>query len=467
MNSFALDRSTPPTGQAVHPVTFPRPRRFRLANGMTLLASRSRRAPLAAVELITPGGSQHNPLHRPGLATLTAALLDEGTEQHSGRQIAEQVERLGGGLDCGALWDLASLAIDLPAAELLNGLDLLAEMATCANFPQAEFERVRRQRQAEILQRRNLPGALADQHLVAAIYGTNSPYGYPPIGTVESLGALRRDDLVRFYRHHIGVATGTTLIVVGDFEPEWLFTEVERRFAALPERPPESSDSAAAQEGANGHRRIATPAALAPTVVIVDRPGGAQTALRVGHHGVPRSHPDYLALSVMSTLLGGKFTSRLNLNLRERHGFTYGVHSIVTGRHGPGPIFVTTDVATDVAGAATGEIFTEIHRIRDQAVTCQELEETRNYLIGTFPNVLQSLTGIAGRLETIAIHNLSDDYFDGYLATLATIDSATIQRVAQRHLAPDHAVTIAVGPADQLVPQLETFGSVRVVKNPS
>ncbi len=463
MNSPRVDRSRPPRGQATHRVTFPPPRRFQLANGMTLLASRSRRAPLATLELSTAGGSQHNPLDRAGLAALTAALLDEGTEQRSGHLIATQVERLGGGLGTGAYWDSGTIALELPAAELLGGLDLLAEILTCANFPPEQVERIRAQRQAQIQQQRKLPGSLADHHMVATIYGPHSPYGQPPLGTVESLEATDRDDLLTFYRDHIRVATDTTLIVVGDFEPGWLFAEVESRFGNLPRTSFEVSDEELSPGVAPKGSPIPTPVPLDPTVVVVDRPGGAQTALRVGHLGVPRSHPDFLALTVMSTLLGGKFTSRLNLNLREEHGFTYGAYSLVTGRHGPGPILVTTDVATPEAGAATEEIFTELRRIRQQEPTPKELEDTRNYLVGTFPNVLQSLSGIAGRLEVIAVHNLPDDFYNGYLSSLATIDATTIQRVARRHLAPDNAVTVAVGPADELVPQLERFGRVRVV----
>ncbi len=453
MTSSSLDRSTPPTGKAVRSVRFPEPRRFRLANGMTLLASRSQRAPLAALEWITPGGARQNPLDRPGLASLTAALLDEGTQRRTGRQIAEQVEQLGGGLACGATWDSASFELDLPASEVLHGLDLISEIATSVSFPESELERIRKQHQAEIQQRDNLPSALANKYLAAAIYGSRSPYGQPMLGTVESLAALRRDDLVRFYRDHISIAADSTLIVVGDFEPEWLFAEVERRFADLPQR---------AHAPSQGSVAIATPPPLAPSVVIVDRPGSAQTALRIGHHGVARSHPDFQLLKVMSTLLGGKFTSRLNLNLRERHGFTYGVNSIVTGRQSPGPIFVTTDVATHVAGAATAEIFAEIRQIRDQVADERELEETRNYLIGSFPNALQSLGGIAARLEIIAVHHLPVNYYDSYLAQLATVDSTAVQRVANEHLHPDHAVVIAVGPAKKLVPQLEKFGSVQV-----
>jgi len=463
MNSPLVDRFMPPRGQATHPVTFPPPQRFMLANGMTLLVGRSRRAPLATLEVSTSGGSQCNPVDRPGLAALTAALLDEGTEQRSGHQIATRVERLGGGLGTGAYWDSGTIALELPAAELLGGLDLLAEIVTCANFPPEQVERIREQRQAQIQQQRKLPGSLADHHMVSTIYGPHSPYGQPPIGTPEGLKATDRDDLLAFYRDHIRVAVGTTLIVVGDFEPEWLFSEVERRFGHLPRTSLKGSGSGLSHGEVPQRPPIPVPAPLDPTVVVVDRPGGAQTALRVGHHGVPRSHPDFLALMVMSTLLGGKFISRLNLNLREEHGFTYGVHSVVTGRHGPGPIFVTTDVATPDTGAATGEIFAELRQIRQHEATSKELEDTRNYLIGTFPNVLQSLSGIARLLETIAVHSLPDDYYDSYLTSLATIDATTIQRVAQRHLAPEHAVTVAVGPADELVPQLERFGRVRVV----
>jgi zinc protease len=451
--SALLDRTTPPAGRPARQVDFPVPERHRLANGLTLLTVESRRVPMAAVHLVTPGGSQHNPLGQTGLATMTAGLWSEGTAHHSGREISAAVERLGGDLDTGASWDAAALGLDVPAHELADGLALLAEIAAEASFPAEEVERVRRQRLGELLAMRSRPEALADRHLIGAIYDEDSPYGWPPVGTQAAIEALSRQQIVDFYRTHVGIADHSTLIAVGDFETARLRDSVERLFATLP-----SAEAAPAPPVPD----LRAPAPVGPKVLVVDRPGGAQTALRVGHAGVSRQHPDYLALHVMSCLLGGKFTSRLNLNLRERRGFTYGVHSLVSGRLGSGPIYVATAVGTDVAGEAVAEILHELRRVREEPIPPEELADTRNYLLGTFPNSLQTLGGLVVRLERIAVFGLADDYYNEFLATIAATDTDTVQRVARQHLDPDHAVIVAVGPADTLVPQLKALGPVEV-----
>jgi zinc protease len=197
-------------------------------------------------------------------------------------------------------------------------------------------------------------------------------------------------------------------------------------------------------------------------VAILDRPQGAQTELRLGHPGVPRAHPEFIALTVMNAILGGKFTSRINLNLRERHGFTYGAFSRFDGRRGPGPFAVRTAVETAAAGAAAREVIGELTRIRESPVEVEELDDARAWLIGTFPLSLQTTTGLADRLETLAVYGLPDDYYDRFPDAVLAVGRDDVLAVARRFLRPDELAVVAVGPAAELEPQLAGLGPLEV-----
>jgi zinc protease len=439
--------SRPPAGE-LRPFRFPPFLRRRLSNGLTVLAARYANVPLASLELVAPAGGQHDPPERPGLATLTASLLDEGSGGRSSLEIAASVERLGGYLTTGADWDVGYLATGMLSQHWRAGVDLLAEVMEHPAFPAAEVERLRRQRLAEILRREADPSALADDALSALIY-RGTVYAHSLLGNPESIAALTRDEIAAFYRRAYTVA-GTSLVAVGDLDPEALAAAAEEALAGAatvpPQPPPEIRPERLAER----------------TVLVVDRPAAAQTELRLGHPGVSRQHPDFVPLTVMNTLLGGKFTSRINLNLRERHGFTYGASSRFVGRIGPGPFLVGTAIATESTGAAVGEILSELARIRTELVSVEELEDTRSYLSGVFPYTLQTIGDLAKRLETLAIYDLPDDYFDRYVAHLATVTREEVLEVSRRHLDPEHIGIVAVGPAEALEPQLEGLGLVQV-----
>ena len=447
MKSTLLDRSVPPSPGRVRPFRFPPFLRHRLANGLEVLAARLEGVPLVSLELVTSAGGQEDPPGKEGLAALTAGVIDEGTRQRNALEIAAHVERLGGYFVAGVDWDEGYIATGLLARHIQSGLGLLAEVATEPTFPQAEIERLLKQRLTELLRRGQDPGLLAEDRLAAVVY-RGTVYDHPLSGLPQSLQALTREDLVGFYESYYTRA-GSKLIAVGDLDPEVLVRDAETLFSALPAGPP-------------AQREIHPTPLNGIEIHVVDRPGSAQTELRIGHAGVPRSHPDYIPLIVLNTLLGGKFTSRINLNLRERHGYTYGASSRFTPRRGPGPFIVDAAVATESAGAAAAETLGELRRIREDLVEPSELEETLSYVTGVFPYTFQTAADLAKRLETLSVYGLPDDYFERYLERLPTITREEIRTVAQRHLHPDHIAVVAVGPAEALVPQLESLGEVTV-----
>lgn len=442
-----VDRTVPPPPGEIHPFAFPPFARTTLGNGLSVLAARLPGVPLVSLEMVLPAGGQNDPESRRGLATLTASVIDEGTARRTSLEIAASVERLGGYVTAGADWDVGYLATGILARHRAAGLELLAEILTSPTFPEPELERLRRQRLAELLRRTQDPTALADDRISQEIY-RGTAYAGSLLGSEETVSAITRDSMLDFYRRHYTLA-GSALIAVGDFDPADFLAEVEALFGRGGERgkPPAPPE-------------IHPPRLPGISVHIVDRPGAAQTELRLGHAGVSRTHPDYIPLVVMNTLLGGKFTSRINLNLRERHGYTYGATSRFVARRGPGPFYVGSAVATESTGAAAREVLAELSRIRRELVEPEELAETRSYMVGVFPYTLQTIGDVAKRLETLAVYGLPDDYFDTHLEGLARVNREEILEVAERHLDPERMAVVAVGPAEILEPQLVELGPV-------
>jgi zinc protease len=449
----APDRSLPPAPGALRPFHFPALRHVRLGNGLEVYTVRHGEVPLVSLELVAPAGGCLDPPDKSGLATLTAGLLDEGTRRSSALEIAARVERLGGQLAAAADWDAAYVYGSMLSANLRAGLELLAEVATAPTFPPAEVERLRLHRLAELLRRRHDPAALADERLAAEVFA-GTVYGRSLLGDEASVGAIDRGDVVGLYERHY-TPRGAALIAVGDLEPEELLALAAEILGGAPGPEP------------------AAPPVIEPeplpgiAVHVVDRPGAAQTELRLGHPGVPRRHPDYAPLLVLNTLLGGSFTSRVNMNLRERHGYTYGAASRFFGRQGPGPFVISAAVATEATGAAAREVLGELDRLRREEVAPGELEATQSYLIGVFPYTMQTIGDLAKRLETLAVYGLPDDYFERYLERVREVTAEEVLELARRHLHPDRLAIVAVGPAESLAPQLAPLGPVTVWTNGS
>jgi len=447
MTAALVDRSTPPAPGKIRPFHFPPFLRRRLANGLEVLAARQPGVPLISLEMMLPAGGEHDPAGKLGLATLTASAIDEGTRRRGAMEIAADVERLGGYLATGADWDEGYLGTGLLSSHLREGIDLLAEVIGEPTFPEKEIERLSKQRLGEILRRSQDPSTLADEMLYRVVY-QGTAYANPLIGTAETVPSLDRESLVDFYRRFYTLR-GAAFIAVGDLDPEEILREAEAVFGH------ESAEAPPAP--------VVRPVPLDGIAVhIVDRPGATQTELRLGHPGVARRDPDYIPLILLNSLLGGKFTSRINMNLRERHGYTYGASTRFVARLQPGPFIVDAAVSTESAGAAAREVLHEIRRICEDLVEPEEIDETRSYILGVFPYTFQTINDFAKRLETLSIYGLPNDYYDTYQERLTALSREELREAARKHLHPDHIAVIAVGPADTLVPQLEGLGPVTV-----
>ncbi len=444
----AVDRTSPPAARPPRPFDFPEFRRERLDNGLELIFAPHAGVPLLETSLLLAAGGERNPLDRPGLAALTAAVLAEGTAARSGLELACDLERLGGAFGSHADWNKAEVEISVHSRDVHTALTTLAELVRSPLFPEHEVERLRQQALVEVERRRDRPALLAEEALADALY-SGTTYGFTLLGTAQSLRLLDRDQVVAFHARHYG-PSDAHLLVGGEFDLDAVRAEVVKTFsdwrapavAALPPIAPK----------AQPRRRV----------IVVDRPEAAQTELRIGQIGPPKRHPDRARLGLLNAILGGKFTSRLNLNLRERHGFTYGASSRFANRRGPGPFVVATAVDNASVGAAVGEILGEIERIHDSPVSPTELAETQSFIRGVFPYSLQATDGLLGRLAEIALFELPSDHFQTVLREIDSASADDLLALARRHLTPELLVVVAAGPARDLASPLERYGPVEI-----
>lgn len=443
----ALDRHHPPGAGEAKAFRFPEVARRVTPSGVAVLAIRRADVPLMVLRFVNRAGGQFDPPAQHGLASFVGSLLDEGTRQRNAVTIADQIEGLGGYLASGADWDSCGVSAGGLAQHTAFCVDLVAEVAREPAFDPAETARMRALRLAELERLLADPATLAGRAFARALY-RDHVYARSLVGTPETIARITREDCAAFWERHL-TNRGSFLLAAGDIDPEALFARLSEAIGEL------------------GPAAPATPPPLdhappGPEVHVVDLPQGAQAELRVGHLGVPRNHPDRPTLLLLNSILGGKFTSRINLNLRERHGFTYGASSRFLDRSGPGPFLVSAAVDTAVAGRALEEIRGELQRMQDEPPAAEELEDSRSYLLGVFPYTLQTLDGLVSRLEELAVYGLPDDYFATFPERLREVTIADVQQAAQRFLAPERLVIAVAGPAAKLVPQLEPFGPVEV-----
>jgi zinc protease len=399
------------------------------------------RLPLVTINAVVDAGTALDRPGAEGLAMLGGTALAEGTAERDGPALADAFERLGTALEAGADWDEAAVQATVTPARFADALALLAEVLRAPRFASADVERLKAERLAELLQQRVEPRGLADERFARAVYAASSRYAKPSGGTPDSVRGLDAAQVRAWHGLRYAAAT-TTLIVAGDVTPEHVQAEAERRFAGW---------TTAAQDVP---LPAATPRTTTRAVHVVAKPDAPQSELRIGHVGLPRRHPDYFAVVVMNAVLGGLFSSRINLNLRERHAYTYGAHSGFDWRRGAGPFAVATAVKTEVTGDAVKEILAEIERIRDEPISVDELDLATRYLAGVFPIRYETTDAVASALALASVYGLPDDYFSTYRSRISAVTRDEVLRVAQAHLNPGALQVLAVGNADAIADPL-------------
>lgn len=438
-------RVSRPAPQPPRPYQFPRFERRALPNGLHLVVAPVKKLPLATVIALVEAGATSDKAGREGIAQLTAGLLLEGTRTSDGAELVERFERLGATVEASTDWDGATVALTALVEHLGPVVRLLGEVLRTPSFQAREVDRLKGERLAELLQLRAEPRGLADELFTRVLYERGSRYALPEGGVEESVSAITRDDILRFYERHYRPA-GVTLIIAGDITADQAAHLAHATFGDW--------NGGAVRPAATSDR----PARDRCALHIVSKPDAAQSELRIGLVGLPRKHPDYYSAVVMNAVLGGLFNSRINLNLREKHGYTYGAFSHLDWRRQSGPFVVSTAVQSEVTAPAATEVLAEIDRIREVEIDGDELSLATSYLDGVFPIRYETTEAIAGALATLVRYGLPDDFYDTYRNRVRAVSTPDVLRVAREHLRPSALQMLVVGDPDSVRPQLEALG---------
>jgi predicted Zn-dependent peptidase len=401
-----------------------------LSNGIPVLFIERHRVPLVQVSVVVGAGAAADPRGKAGLANLTAEMLDRGAGGRSALELSDAVDYLGADLSAGAGWDQTLVGLNVPSPRLGEALALLADVVRRPAFSPEELERVRKEILTDLLQWRDEPRALVRVAFARALYGEH-PYGRVTEGSEATVGGLTRADLEAF--HAAWFQPGNvTLVAAGDVTAQVLLAKLEEAFGAW------------TGTAARPITVTTAPQVRGRAVWLVDLPEAAQSEIRIGRVGPPRSTSDYFPLIVANTLLGGSFTSRLNQNLREQHGYTYGAGSVFDFRLSTGPFFAAAAVQTDKTAAALSEFFKELEGIR-QPVPADELSRAKNYVSLRYPAGFETVGELAEKLEEKAVFSLPDDFFTSYMDRVAKVTAADVARATAQWIDPRSVVVVVVG----------------------
>ena len=444
-------RATAPKPGPVKVPELPAPRTFTFSNGLTVYLVEDHQLPVFSGQLVVLRGSEANPVDKPGLASFTAAMLTEGTEGRTSPQIADDIAATGGSVNGGSSADSSFVTASGLISRADRLLEILADVARNPAFREEEIERVRQRRLTMLIQQKDNPNALANRFFAKEIYGEKSPYGYLEIGTEASTKGTTREDMVNFVKAGYG-PKNAALVVAGAFTQAQLQALAQKHFGGwtgtATKQPP-----------------IAVSAATRRRIVIVDKPGSPQSVLRIGHVGLERNHPDFVAVNVMNDILGGLFSSRINLNLREVHGYTYGAGSGFVFRRAQGPFQIGSMVRTDVTAASVTEIFKEVDRMRGSEPAPDEVTMAKESYIRSLPAIFETTQQTAAAMADLFIYNLPLQYYAHLTKQIEMVDTANVHQVAQKYLSPDKMVVVIAGDRAKIQDELKRLdlGPIEVV----
>ncbi len=443
----APDRSRRPPPGPRRPLRLPTFRHDRLSNGLALHVAENHEVPEVSLRLVLQAGAAAEPDGRAGVAELTARLLTEGAGERDARGVAVWLDRLGAAFHASVSYDFATLSMHFLSEVTEEALDFLATVARQPRFEEEEVERVRAERLDEIERERDEPATVADHELIEAIYGSH-PYGRPAAGTREAIERLASEEIADFHRHRYGAADAF-LVACGDIAPEAFRAGLERRLGdwrageGRPPPPPVPERPAAAGS------------------VLVDRPGSPQAEVRVGTVGAPYGAPDQFPIMVANAVLGGLFNSRLNMNLREEKGWTYGARTAFRFRRGAGPFVARTAVETPVTAPTFGEILAEIRGLTERPPSDEELRLAKNALTLSLPLQFETNAQVARRVSRRIAYGLPEDYWERFRDRVEAVTREDVLAVGERRLHADGMALVAVTDAATVAEALEALGPVR------
>ncbi|HXG00468.1 MAG TPA: pitrilysin family protein, partial [Bacteroidota bacterium] len=401
-----------------------------LSNGLPVVMMEKHQVPLVQINLLVRAGTAMDPEGKRGLASMAAAMMEEGAGDRDALAFADAVDFLGAEISVSAGMHTTTISLFTPLSKLDSALALFSDVVLRPRFPAEELERKRLERLTMLQQWHDEPRTIASVLLNRELFGTRHPYGLPAIGDEKAIRSFTVDDLKKFYLTYFS-PTNATLIVVGDVTPDAIKPRLEQALAGWkPRQVPALSWQGAKQvEG----RRI----------LLVNKPDAPQSVIRIGRIGAARLTEDYYAITVMNTILGASFTSRLNTNLREQHGYSYGAGSRFSFLPLPGAFVAFSDVHANVTDKALAEIMKELRAIT--SVTDEELARAKNYIALSYPSEFQSVGAVANALAEVVIYNLPDDYLNTYTSRVLAVTKEEVERVARKYIDPENIAIVIVG----------------------
>lgn len=437
--------SVRPEAGAPRDYRFPRFERRTLSNGMDLIVAPATKLPVVtALAIVNAGGTSDGP-GKEGVASLTAEALREGTTRRNGLELAMEFEKLGTSLEAGADWDSTVASMTVLSEHFEKSLALFGEVLIAPAFLATDIDRLRAERLAERLQILSEPRALADESFAKFIYARGSRYSEPLSGGTRSVSSITSADVTGFYRRNYS-PDAVTMILVGDIAVDKAASLMETIFGSW------RGQRTAVRTPVDESSRTTS------AVSLVAKEDAAQSELRIGHVGVERTHPDYFGIVVMNAVLGGLFSSRINLNLREAHGYTYGASSHYDWRRNAGPFVISTAVQSEVTAEAIKETLSEIDRMRSEEIPDDELTLATNYLDGVFPIRYETTSAIASALASMVIFGLPADYYDTYRQKVRAVSTADVLAAAKNHVNADALQVLVVGDPAIVREPMESLG---------
>ena len=448
-SAISIDRSAMPKASAPPTFSPPIPQRARLPNGLSILVVEKAGLPTVAFGLLLRAGAVADPPDRPGLANMTASMLTEGTTDRSSQQIAEEMEFLGSQLNSASSREYVLLSTESLTSRWETALEIVADVAKNPTFVPEELERVRRERLTDLRRIADSPATIATWASRALLYGPDTRYGHPVSGTERSVEGMSRDDLVSHFASHYGPESAT-LIAVGDVTEDDVVSKAEAYlgdWAAHGVRP------------AKGPADADAGPSVPTTIFLADKPGAAQSVIRAGHLTIPRHHPDYYTVSLLNYIFGGQFSARLNMNLRQNKGYSYGYMSSIEWLTGPSALLAGGAVQTAVTKEAVIETLKEFAEIRDaRPVTKEEFAGAMDGTLRGLPSQFETHTQTLHQLTRLVVFDLPDDYLRNFAANLEAVSLEDVHRAARERLDDGHLKVLVVGDRSVVEPKLRELG---------
>jgi zinc protease len=442
----APDASKLPKAGADPKFSLPPIEKSKLSNGLEVWTVRQPELPIVSMNMVFKTGGTFEPAEKSGVSSMTAQLLDDGTKTRSALDIENQLQAIGASLNANTGWDSTGVSLSTLTKNLDKALDIYADVLVNPSFPETELETVRRRTLVGFVQRKSNPNAISGVVYDRVLYGKDHPYGRQLSGDETSIKNLSRNDLVSFYESTYR-PNNAVLIVVGDVESKTLLPKLEKAFANWKPGTVSNGTLPTAQNRDKAG------------IYLVDKPNAAQSVVSIGQIGVSRDNPDYFPLQVMNSILGGQFSARVNMNLREDKGYTYGARTGYAFRRGAGPFSASADVQTAVTKESVSEFLKELRGIRGEIpVTAKELDYNKQSLIRAYPRGFETVGQISGQLSNLVVYGLPDSYFNEFISKVNAVTLEDVNRVANKYLTPDKLAIVVVGDRKTIEPGLKELG---------